>query len=151
MAENVKVYNPNDGLTGRDGGPYLDIEEAKEREIRSARMENREPDFSGSARGIGIPEKTARDILDRRYFPPSQKDAPEEVIEEHLSDGNLGEVTFEPAGSEDEGNFDTTHAEEYGAPDKYPNAGSEAQDNSDTGNSDSGTTDDLDDLLGDTK
>ena len=31
----------------RDGGPYLDIEQAMERENRRAEVENRDPDYSG--------------------------------------------------------------------------------------------------------
>ena len=71
MTETVKVYNPNDGITGRDGGPYLDIEEAKAREARSAQREGRTVNKNETPRGIGIPEKTERDILDRRYIPGS--------------------------------------------------------------------------------
>jgi hypothetical protein len=35
-----------ENVFGRTGGPYLDIEEAKARELKSARIEDREPDFS---------------------------------------------------------------------------------------------------------
>lgn len=45
----IPVYNVNDGLVGRNGGPYLDEELAKEQEVRNARQEGREPDFSNLA------------------------------------------------------------------------------------------------------
>ena len=40
-----KLYNANDGLTGRDGGPYLDREMAIAAEKRRAIVEGREPDL----------------------------------------------------------------------------------------------------------
>lgn len=105
MAEVVKVYNPNDGITGRDGGPYLDIEEAKAREARSAEREGRTFNKNEAPRGIGIPEKTERDILDRRYIPGSLggEAAQDDLVEEHLKNGNVGEVVV------NRGEFETTH------------------------------------------
>lgn len=57
------LYNSNDGLTGRDGGPYLDIEEAKAAEVRRAAVEGREPDFSNMASSSGIQLNTAAQML----------------------------------------------------------------------------------------
>lgn len=57
------LYNPNDGLTGRDGGPYLDIEEAKRAEIRRAEVEGREPDFENLPPSAGIQLVTATALL----------------------------------------------------------------------------------------
>lgn len=108
MSEKTKVYNPNDGIAGRDGGPYLDIEEAKAREKRSAEREGRAVNENETPRGIGIPEKTQREILDRRYIPGSLKDDEDQdtKIEKHLKEGNVGEVEIEAP------NFTTTQPEE---------------------------------------
>ena len=46
LPDTVPVYNVNDGPTGRNGGPYLDEELAKEQERRNALREGREPDYS---------------------------------------------------------------------------------------------------------
>lgn len=37
------LYNKNDGLTGRDGGPYLDEDEARRVENQRAAIEKRKP------------------------------------------------------------------------------------------------------------
>jgi hypothetical protein len=62
MAE-TPVYNPNDGLVGRDGGPYLDEEQARNDEIRRARVEGREPDFDKPGANAGIQLSTAGQML----------------------------------------------------------------------------------------
>lgn len=41
----TKLYNPHEGLVARDGGPYLDQEEAKAAETLRAAKEGREPDY----------------------------------------------------------------------------------------------------------
>lgn len=41
----VPVYNVNDGLVGRNGGPYLDEELAKRAEELNARREDRKPNY----------------------------------------------------------------------------------------------------------
>ena len=41
----VALYNANDGVVGRDGGPYLDIVEMERAETIRARREDREPDY----------------------------------------------------------------------------------------------------------
>ena len=45
MTEPQNLYNINDGLYGRGGGPYLDQELAKAAEIKRAKIEGREPDL----------------------------------------------------------------------------------------------------------
>ena len=42
----MKLYNANDGVVGRDGGPYLDVVEMERAEQVRARKEEREPDFN---------------------------------------------------------------------------------------------------------
>lgn len=61
-AEAQKLYNPNNNLTGRDGGPYLDMEEARLAEEQRAAVENRKPsdNFVASA---GIPLVTGAQLL----------------------------------------------------------------------------------------
>lgn len=41
----VKFYNVNDGLTGRDGGPYMDQVDAEQAEIVRAKIEGRSPNL----------------------------------------------------------------------------------------------------------
>jgi hypothetical protein len=62
-AEKVDLYNPNDGLTGRDGGPYLDLEEARLAEERRARAEGRKPDYSSVHGYAGMPLVTAAQLV----------------------------------------------------------------------------------------
>lgn len=64
MAEGTKnLYNPHQGLTGRDGGPYLDEEEARLAEIRRAKVEGREPDLDNPPATAGIPLVTAGQLV----------------------------------------------------------------------------------------
>jgi len=58
-----QLFNPNDSITGRDGGPYLDEEEAREAEIRRARVEGREPDLEKPPVTAGIPLVTSSELL----------------------------------------------------------------------------------------
>ena len=54
------MFNANDGLTGRTGGPYLDLEEAKAAEVLRAKAENREPDLDNPPASAGIVLVTAQ-------------------------------------------------------------------------------------------
>lgn len=77
MADNVNLYNPHDGLTGRDGGPYLDQEERRLAEIVRAAKEDREPDFKHAPATAGTPLVTAA-VLVATANPasnPSQENA----------------------------------------------------------------------------
>lgn len=58
--EDVSLHNPNDGLYGRTGGPYLDEVEAQAAEINRARVEGREPDLANPGAYAGIPLQTKR-------------------------------------------------------------------------------------------
>ncbi len=55
MTDQVNLYNPHNGLTGRDGGPYLDQEERRLAEIVRAGKEDREPDFENAPATAGTP------------------------------------------------------------------------------------------------
>lgn len=58
MSDSTNLYNPNDNVTGRDGGPYLDEVEAREAEKRRAVIEDREPDLDNPPPTAGIPLNT---------------------------------------------------------------------------------------------
>jgi cation transport regulator ChaB len=58
-----RLYNANDGVTGRDGGPYLDVVEAEEAEKRRAVVEDREPDFDNLPATAGIQLNSAAQML----------------------------------------------------------------------------------------
>lgn len=45
----VALYNANDGVVGRDGGPYLDLVEMERAEVIRARKEDREPETDHAA------------------------------------------------------------------------------------------------------
>lgn len=57
--DTVPLFNANDRLTGRDGGPYMDIEQAKLAEVRRAEVEGREPDLENPPAFAGIQLNTA--------------------------------------------------------------------------------------------
>jgi hypothetical protein len=59
MATGTPLFNPNDGLTGRDGGPYLDQVEMQQAEERRAKVEEREPDYDNLQPTAGVPLVTA--------------------------------------------------------------------------------------------
>lgn len=64
MAEDkVNLYNPHNGLTGRDGGPYLDQEERRLAEIVRAGKEGREPDFENAPATAGTPLVDANTLV----------------------------------------------------------------------------------------
>ena len=106
--EDVKLYNPNDGVTGRDDGVYLDLEEAKAREARSARLEKRKPDYN-VVQATGIPLVTESTLRDRNYIPEPTliEGKVQEKVEKHFKDGDIAEVKV----TTDEG-FRTSTAKE---------------------------------------
>lgn len=57
------LYNPNDGITGRDGGPYLDEVETVEAEKRRAVVEGRKPNLEKPPASAGIQLSTASQML----------------------------------------------------------------------------------------
>ena len=63
MGDTKNLYNPHDGLTGRDGGPYLDQEERRLAEITRAAKEGREPDFDNAPATAGTPLVTAATLV----------------------------------------------------------------------------------------
>jgi hypothetical protein len=99
----MRLYNANDGLTGRDGGPYLDLEEAKAAEIRRAVVEDREPDFekyAGSSAGIKLVRADQLLLVEGVTNIPSQENKSGLNIEEAVAaiadnDENPLKVVFE--------------------------------------------------------
>lgn len=59
-----KLYNKNDSVSGRDGGPYLDLEQARRSEELRARAEGREPDLDHPPADGGIMLVTAAQLLE---------------------------------------------------------------------------------------
>jgi hypothetical protein len=57
--DTVPLFNANDRLTGRDGGPYMDLEQAKQQEVNRAKVEGREPDLENPPAFAGIQLNTA--------------------------------------------------------------------------------------------
>lgn len=57
------LFNPNDNVTGRDGGPYLDEVEARTAEARRAVVEDREPDYDNPPATAGLPLLPAGQML----------------------------------------------------------------------------------------
>jgi hypothetical protein len=57
------LFNPNDGLTGRNGGPYLDEVQARADEVRRAQVEGRDPDLDKPGANAGIQLSTAAQML----------------------------------------------------------------------------------------
>lgn len=93
MSETVKLFNPNDGVTGRPAGTYLDLELAKQREARSAKLEGRKPDYD-IVQSVGIPLHTEAELKDRHYVPEvdiqSGKVSDKEA--KHFKDNAIAEV-----------------------------------------------------------
>lgn len=108
MSETVKLYNPNDGVTGRANGTYLDLEQAKERENRSAKREKRKPDYSNLL-SVGIPMHTESELRDRGYAPEVdiQTNSVETKAKKHFEEDEVAKVNAK-AGKE----FRTSSAKE---------------------------------------
>lgn len=52
--QTVTLFNANDSVTGRDGGPYLDVVQAQADEVNRARVEKREPDLDNPPPNAGV-------------------------------------------------------------------------------------------------
>jgi hypothetical protein len=50
----MDLFNANDGIRGRDGGPYLDDVEREHAELRRAKVEGREPNLENPPATAGI-------------------------------------------------------------------------------------------------
>jgi hypothetical protein len=68
MPDTQNLYNVNDGVYGRDGGPYLDQVEGRQQEERRAALEGREPDYDAHSVSPYVPLVTG-DQLIANYNP----------------------------------------------------------------------------------
>lgn len=75
--ETVNLYNPHNGLTGRDGGPYLDEEERRLAEVRRAAIEGRKPDEKNPPASAGTPLVTGPELT--RMANPASNPSQQQV------------------------------------------------------------------------
>lgn len=66
----INLYNVNDGITGRDGGPYLDHVEAEQAEIVRARREGRQPNLKDPGPYVGQQLVSEAQLLQRGIGTP---------------------------------------------------------------------------------
>lgn len=59
----VKFFNPNEGLHGRQGGPFLDDVQRKQTEETRAIREGREPDYDNMQPYVGDDLRTEEQLL----------------------------------------------------------------------------------------
>jgi len=89
-AESVdtKFFIAQDGISGRDGGPYLDQVEREQAEIQRAKVEGREPDLDNPGPNAGTVLVTERKLVDNPHSNPSMSnqtsDVPAAPINEDL-------------------------------------------------------------------
>lgn len=89
--EDVKFYNAQDGVRGRDGGPYADQVDAQQREIQRAKAEGREPDLDNPPPFVGTQIVTSAFVEDNLYSNPSMRAAPgpAEALNKVVEDANF--------------------------------------------------------------
>lgn len=71
--QKVKFYNAMDGVTGRDGGPYMDHDDARQAEINRARIEKREPDLDNPPATAGQVLLTEAQLVAQGSVPVSKQ------------------------------------------------------------------------------
>ena len=59
----TKLFNPNEGLFGRQGGPFLDDVNRKRQEDIRAYKEGREPNYENMQPGVGDSLRTEEQLL----------------------------------------------------------------------------------------
>lgn len=59
----TKLFNPNDGLHGRQGGPFLDQVQQRQQEETRAIREGREPDYDNMQPAVGMELRTEEQLL----------------------------------------------------------------------------------------
>lgn len=59
----VKLFNPNEGLHGRQGGPFLDNVQRRQAEETRAIREGREPDYENMQPYVGDQLRTEEQLL----------------------------------------------------------------------------------------
>lgn len=86
MAEGEKdkdtaFFNAQDGVRGRNGGPYADVEDARQAEKRRARAEGREPDLDNPPPFVGNAVVTGNFVEDNVFSNPSMLVTPNLLAE----------------------------------------------------------------------
>lgn len=106
MSEKIDLYNVQDGIKGRDGGPYLDQIERHTAEVRRAAQEDREPAgaWEKLPPAVGTVIVTARQLEDNSYTSnPSMAGVPGvEAADFSKVDGLADPIDSVPAGAFDE-------------------------------------------------
>jgi hypothetical protein len=74
--QEVAFYASQDGIRGRDGGPYFDYEDRLSAELRRAKAEDREPDLDNPPPTVGTHLVTAAQLTDNIPSNPSMINAP---------------------------------------------------------------------------
>lgn len=116
MSDPIPVYNVTEGLSGRDGGPYLDRVQSLEHEVVSAAREGREPNYENPLPGPGVQAVTAGALF--AAHPPLSTGPTEitvdpigyvPVIEPEISEESDEEISED----EDEDTSPVTSSEEF--------------------------------------
>lgn len=92
MAEkDLNLYDVNNGVRGRDGGPYLDDEQKMRAETVRAKVEGREPDYDNPGATAGTQLRIAELVPDNVYANPSMQGAPgpQAILDMHADDKNF--------------------------------------------------------------
>lgn len=90
--EPKKFFMAQEGMRGRDGGPYLDLVEREAAEIQRAKIEGREPDMENLSAVAGTVLVPIGQLADNLYSNPSMSDpdplaeAMGKAIEDNLPD-----------------------------------------------------------------
>lgn len=115
----VDLFNPHDGLTGRDGGPYLDEVERRNAETIRAAKENRKPDYDNAPATAGTPLVTAAQLAakDGVNSNPSQQNVDRnKLVTEALVKDKDSSLTAFDSRDELEDEKATREASEKGEP-----------------------------------
>lgn len=102
----TELFNANAGLSGRDGGPYLDDVQRQEAEIRRAAVEGREPDLTNPIPGSETLLVTKEQLIS--------------IAEQRRVDPISLEVTVAPVGIVEETPVEETPVEETSVEEETP-------------------------------
>lgn len=124
----VKLFNPNEGLHGRQGGPFLDDVQRRQAEETRAIREGREPDYENMQPYVGDQLRTEEQLLQEAIHsatPPELTNfegiTAKPVLE--IADEDMATDPENPAvkEQEDEDNSDEVNEDENEAPLDNPN------------------------------
>lgn len=90
MGDKVKLYNVNDGLTGRTGGPYLDEEQARQAETLRARVEDRKPNYDDLQPYAGTMLVPAATLMDQVNVNNTPSEDGKFSLAEAFDDSKIG-------------------------------------------------------------